>query len=98
MDSLSLDAIVVASPDQVSSELDGEVVVLNHQQGVYFGLDAGVGALVWRTVQSPVRICDVVAAVLERYDVDEARCTQDVTALLDEMHRAGLIQATADPG
>jgi hypothetical protein len=95
MDSLTLDTRVVASPDQVSSDLDGEVVVLNHRDGVYFGLDAGVGAMVWRAVQSPVPIRDVVAQVMERFDVDEARCTADVTALLNEMLRAGLVQTAA---
>jgi hypothetical protein len=98
MDSLSLDTVVVASPDQVSSELDGEIVVLNHRQGVYFGLDAGVGALVWRAVQSPVRVGDVVSTVLDRFDVDEARCTQDVTTLLNEMLSAGLLQTAPGGG
>jgi hypothetical protein len=98
MPDFDLDTVVVASPDQVSSELDGEVVVLNHRDGVYFGLDAGVGALVWRAVQTPVRVREVVAAVLDAYEVDAERCARDVTALLDELMRAGLLRANGSPG
>lgn len=98
MPSLTRDSRVVASPHQVSSELDGEVVVLNHRDGVYFGLDAGVGALVWRTVQQPVSVAAVVDAVLEAYDVDAERCTRDVTALLEELLRAGLLQPAGEAG
>ena len=92
---LSTDTVVVASPDQVSSELNGEVVVLNHRDGVYFGLDAAVGALVWRTLQSPRKVSEIMAAVMDAYDVDAERCIRDVTSLLNDMLRAGLIQTTA---
>lgn len=92
MDALTPDTVVVASPDQVSSELDGEIVVLNHRDGVYFGLDGGVGALVWRTVQNPVRVAEVLAAVMDAYDVERERCTRDVFGLLQELRRAGLVQ------
>lgn len=95
---LSTDTVVVASPDQVSSELNGEVVVLNHQDGVYFGLDAGVGALIWRTLQTPRRVGEIMAAVMDAYDVDRDRCTHDVTSLLNELLRAGLIRTAAEPG
>lgn len=94
---LSPETVVVASPHQVSSELDGEVVVLNHRDGVYFGLDGGVGALVWRTVQEPVPVSAVVAAVLDAYEVEADRCARDVTGLLVELMDAGLVRV-ADPG
>ena len=37
--SLSLNSVVSASREQVSSELAGEVVILNLNEGVYHGLD-----------------------------------------------------------
>lgn len=98
MNRLTLDTRVVASTDQVSSELDGEIVLLNHRRGLYYGLDSGVGALVWRTVQAPVRISGIVRAVTERYEVDEARCTADVIGLLAGLEEAGLLQVLPGEG
>lgn len=41
---LSLDSIVAVTPEQVSSELSGEAVILSLKDGVYYGLNE-VGAL-----------------------------------------------------
>ena len=87
---------LIASPDQVSSELDGEIVVLNHRDGVYFGLDAGVGALVWRRLQTPATPAELVSLVMDAFEVDEERCSRDVGALLEQLQRAGLVQAAPD--
>jgi hypothetical protein len=95
---LTADTVVVASPEQVSSELNGEVVVLNHRDGVYFGLDAGVGALVWRTLQTPRKVADIMASVMTAYDVEPDRCLRDVTGLLQELLGAGLIETRGDGG
>jgi hypothetical protein len=42
-----------ATRDQVSSDLKGEVAILDLKAGVYYGLDA-VGARVWELLQGPV--------------------------------------------
>ena len=49
---LSRATSVVATPDQVSADLDGEVVILHLGGGEYFGLDQ-VAARVWELIASP---------------------------------------------
>jgi hypothetical protein len=50
---------VVASPDIVSEEFDGEFVVLDLGSGKYYSMDATASAL-WRVIVSGVSIKDLV--------------------------------------
>jgi hypothetical protein len=43
MPEVTLDSIVVASPDQVSADLGGDAAILQLKDGVYYSLDP-VGA------------------------------------------------------
>ena len=88
---LSNDSIVVVSPDQVSSDLAGEIVMLNLKNGTYYGLDQ-VGARVWGLIEQPHRVAAIRDAILEEYDVEPERCEQDLLALLGELEQAGLIE------
>ena len=87
---------VVATRDQLSSQLDGEAVILHLPGGTYYGLDE-VGARVWALVQEPRRVGDVCRTLLAEYDVDAARCERAVLALLKELARAGLIETVDEP-
>lgn len=93
---LSLDSRVVAARDQVSCNLSGEIVILNVESGLYFGLDL-VGARVWELIQQPRSVAEIVEVLLQEYDVDEQRCRHDVLALLDEMQLRQLIELSGEP-
>jgi hypothetical protein len=88
---LSLASIIVAVPDQLSSEVAGEAVILHMDRGVYFGLDP-IGTRVWGLIRSPCRVSDVCAALELEYEVDAGRCQGAVLALLREMLDADLIR------
>ena len=88
---LSLSSVVVATTDQLSSELGGEAVILHMSRGVYFGLDE-VGTRIWSLVQTPRRVSDVCAALQREYEVDAERCQDAVLRLLGEMLDGGLVE------
>ncbi len=82
---------VTKSPDQISCELDGEVAILNLKSTLYFGLDR-VGATVWDALDEPKTAADLCRAVLDRFDVADDRCREDVLELLTRLNKAGLIE------
>ena len=82
---------VKASNDQVSCELDEEAAILDMKTGVYYGLDP-VGARIWELIQQPQTVAEVVAQLLDEYDVDAEQCTQDVIMLLSQLHERELIE------
>ena len=88
---LSTDSIVVAADDQISSDLAGEIVMLNLKNGSYYGLD-GVGARVWGLIQSPLPVAAVRDVIQSEYAVDPDRCESDLLVLLRELAAAELIE------
>ena len=88
---IELNSVVVAAADQVSCDLEGEAAVLNLKTGVYYGLD-DIGASVWRMLNEPRRVDELVDALLGEYEVDRDECQHDVIALLGELAVRGLVE------
>lgn len=90
---LSAPFSVVASSNQVSSQLVDETVILNLQNGTYYGLNS-VGALIWSLIQQPRTLDELCAAVTAQYAVDDATCARDIIALLHDLASHSLVEMT----
>lgn len=84
-------SIVVAIKDQVSSDLGGEVAILDLKVGKYYGLDP-VGARIWELIQEPRTVETVRDTLLAEYDVEPERCERDLITLLGDLANVGLIE------
>ncbi len=84
-------SVVVAAEGQVSSDLGGEVVILDLEAGVYYGLDE-VGARIWSLIQEPRSVDEVRDILLEEYEVEPERCQHDLIALLQRLAEEGLVK------
>lgn len=82
---------VVAARDQVSADLDGDAVILNLADGVYYGLDA-VGAHVWALMAEPRAVAELRDAVVAEFEVDAATAEHDLLELLRDMAARGLVE------
>jgi hypothetical protein len=90
---ISTSSIVVATKDQVSSDLAGETVLLSMQSAMYYGLDE-VGSRIWELVRAPIRVSELRDAITAEYDVEPERCEADVLGFLRELAANGLIEVT----
>lgn len=88
---LSLDATVCRSEDQLSTEMDGETVLMSIARGSYFNLDA-VGTDIWQRLEQPVIVSDLCAQLGREYDADGDTIARDVLALLNQLAAKGLIE------
>lgn len=86
---------VVTAPDQVSSDLGGEAVILNMGSGVYHGLNE-VGAKVWDLIEQPKTVKQIKELLIEEYEVDSEVCKNDLLALLKDLQAAGVIEVKND--
>src|SRR5688572_3026554 len=84
-------AVIKVVADQVATEVNGEIVILNTKTGIYFGLNA-MGSDIWQRIQEPTRVADVQSAIIDEYDAPADRIEQDVDALLEKLAEAGLIE------
>ena len=88
---LSLHTVVVAAPEQVSCPLGEESAILNLKNSVYYGMNP-VGTRVWELLTQPKSVGELRDVLLDEYDVDGERCTQDLLVLLQKMRDEGLIE------
>jgi hypothetical protein len=88
---ISKASTVVAIKDQLSADLKGEAVILNCNNGVYYGLNE-VGNSIWAFVQEPRQVAEITAKIESEFDVAPDVCERDVVALLSQLADAGLIE------
>jgi hypothetical protein len=93
---LSLDSVVVASKDQVSSRLEEEVAIVHVKDGVYYGLDP-IGARIWELIGRPRSVRSVRDTLLAEYQVEAERCESDLLVLLEALREAGLLDVSDEP-
>jgi hypothetical protein len=87
---MSPETTVVATKEQASADLGGEVAILHLKNGIYYGLDP-IGARIWNLIQEPRTVSEVRDTLLAEYDVDADRCERDLLALLTQLAENDLI-------
>lgn len=96
MTSIPAHAVVVRSRRVVENELNAdETVMLDVDQGRYFGVSE-IGKVIWETAAEPTSVDDLVAVLLERYEVDEETCRREVISFLNELTDQGLLDVEDD--
>ena len=72
-------------------ELDGESVLLNLDNGRYYGLDE-VGTRLYELLTTSASVEAALTAALEEYEVGEATLRGDLSALIARLVDEGLLE------
>lgn len=83
-------AVVVVANDLTSADLGGEAVILDVNNGQYYGLNE-VGAQILELIKEPTSVGVVVDALLEKYDANAEQLKEDVFSFLQALEDRGLI-------
>lgn len=83
--------VIVRSPDQVSGDLDGKVVLLSIENGEYYNMNE-VGSRIWALLEQPMPIGALIDRLLEEFEVDRATCERDATAFLEQLRKDKLLK------
>lgn len=86
----ALPAVVVRNNGFVDAEIDNEVVLMNIDTGVCYGLNR-VGSRIWSELTVPIRIGDLCTKLLNEFEVDSTTCEREVLDLLQHLRVEGLI-------
>jgi hypothetical protein len=92
---ISLNSLVVAVKENLSCALGEETAILQMRSGVYYGLDP-VGARLWNLLVEPRTVEELRETLLAEYEVEPARCEEDLLALLEKLHSKGLIEIRSE--
>ena len=77
----------------VFSEIDGEVVMLSIENSEYYGLD-DIGTSIWNLLENELTVSELVAILLNEYEVIESQCRKDVLQFLEKLAEKNLITVT----
>jgi len=94
---LSATSVVVRSPDQVSGDLDGKIVLLSIENGEYYNMNE-VGSRIWALLEKPVTVGELIEQLLAEFDVGRTVCETEAMAFLERLKKDRLLQvATSTP-
>ncbi len=88
---INLNSIVRRGKDIPFSQLDDELLAIDSQAGYCYSLNATAGR-VWDLIATPITFEAICAQLRKEYAVDEQTCRREVTALLQGLCDAGLVQ------
>jgi hypothetical protein len=74
----------------VAAELDSEMVLLNIETGIYFGLDE-VGTAIWTLITANADEGAIVEQIVAEYEVEPAKVAYDVRAFIERLETTGLV-------
>lgn len=74
----------------LATDLAEQVIMMDPEKGLYFELDA-IGTDVWRRLEAPILVADLVADLTRDYDAPRAEVERDVLALLRQLAEHGLV-------
>lgn len=90
MTSITLDTVVARAEGFSTAQVQDDLMMLNVEQGAYYSLDP-IGAEIWKLLEQPAAVRDVVELLQKKYDVSALQCQADVQAFLEEMQKNGMI-------
>lgn len=87
-------ARIVRQPQPLSTELDGEVVILHEPTSAYLNFNGSASA-VWRRLEQPMILADLAAGLERDFDAPSGLIRSDLDVLLLDLQRRGLVRIEA---
>lgn len=88
--SISLNSKVMQNEGNISSDMDGEKVMLSISQGKYFNLGK-TGGIIWDFIREITPVSELIKGLMDEFAVEQAECEQEVLSFLELLLREGLI-------
>ncbi len=81
--------------DMLDAEMDNETVMMDIEQGRYFGLNE-TGTRIWALLAQPVVIRELCDQLADEFNVPPEQCEQEVFDFLGRLSGRGLLQVVTD--
>ncbi|MGP9042918.1 lasso peptide biosynthesis PqqD family chaperone [Cytobacillus kochii] len=88
---LSINDIVKQVSGNMVSDMNGEKVMLNIENGKYYNLGV-IGGEIWGKMQEGVLISSLIVQMQAEYEVEQIKCEEEVFFFLNQLLKEGLIE------
>lgn len=87
---ITLNTKVTQKEGNIVSDMDGEKVMLNIQNGKYYNLGK-TGGVIWELITVPQMVGELVDKLLKEYEVEKSECEKQVITFLYVLYKEDLI-------
>ncbi|OCZ49469.1 lasso peptide biosynthesis PqqD family chaperone [Dehalobacter sp. TeCB1] len=88
---INLESYVVRPNDLPTTEVSGEIVMMNLEKGQYLALDS-VGSRIWELLEEEQAVKDIIKRLIDEYEVEEQTCQEHVLEFMNRLYEEGLLQ------
>ncbi len=85
------DVYLVRNQELFTTEIDDELVMMDVDQGYYFGLNE-TAKFIWELLDRPTPYQQVIYTLISRYQVEEGQCVTDMDLFIQDMLKHQLIE------
>jgi hypothetical protein len=91
MANFTLESVIQRNEDRViTTELGDELVMLDIENGNYISVNR-TGTIIWKNMEKPIIVADLITSLKNRYKIDELLCTNDTIAYLETLFAQKII-------
>lgn len=87
---ISVNTIVSHRKDIDTTDLNGDLVMMDLEEGRYFSLNS-VGSRIWELIEEPIQVNKVIDTLLEEYEINRNQCEENVLEFLGELNDSKII-------
>ncbi|PGD05844.1 PqqD family protein [Bacillus wiedmannii] len=82
---------IIVKPGTIISEFEGEAVLLNISQGIYYGIDE-VGLEIWKLIVEKNSLGVIKTYLVNNYDITKKELSDDTERFIENLYEKGLIE------
>lgn len=87
---ISINTIVSHRKDIDTTDLNGDLVMMDLEEGRYFSLNS-VGSRIWELIEKPIEVNKVIDSLLDEYDTNRNECEENVLEFLEKLNDSKII-------
>lgn len=88
---MNLEARLYPNTNDVTAKvMDGEAIIINFSNGVYYSLDK-VGGFIWELIEKNHTVFEIAESLILRYEATPEQIKADLEALISELIKENLI-------
>lgn len=90
---ISPNCLIQRDQNIVSSEIDGETVMMDTSFEKYFGMKA-IATRIWQIIEQQTSLQTLCEMLVEEYDVSMEQCMEDIQPFIHELAEQKMIRLT----
>ncbi len=87
---VTLETVLLRKNDIPSTDISGEVGLMNIDTGKYFALNT-VGSDIWNKLEKPMSLKDLVNSLIAEYEIDFNACLTEVKPFIEKLVQEGIV-------